>query len=223
FGGVIDIKIDDLPWKAGARDFERGAQDKIQPEHWQTDTSVSNASWGYVEHDTYKTSEEIIHQLIDIVSKNGNLLLNIGPKADGTIPDEARTRLEAIGAWLKVNGEAIYGTTPWVTFGEGPTQIKAGTFTDTDTRPYTPQDFRFTAKGGNVFAIGMACPKDGKAVIHSLGWAHEGAGFTVGNVELLGSSEKVKWTQGANALEVTLPAGASCQYAYTLKLTPAQK
>jgi alpha-L-fucosidase len=222
FPAVIDIKIDDLPHKAGARDFERGAQDKIQPDHWQTDTSISNASWGYVEHDTYKTPEAIVQQLIDIVSKNGNLLLNIGPRADGTIPDEARTRLEAVGAWLKVNGEAIYSTTPWVTFGEGPTQIKAGTFTDTATKPYTPEDFRFTAKAGNVYAIGMACPADGKAVIHALGAAHEGAKFTVGNVSLLGSSDSVKWTQGADALTVTLPTGASCQYAYTLKLMPAK-
>ena len=226
FGSVIDIKIDDLPWKAGARDFERGAQDRILPDHWQTDTSISNASWGYVEHDTYKSSEFIVRQLIDIVSKNGNLLLNIGPKADGTIPEEARTRLEAIGAWLKINGEAIYATTPWKTFGEGPTQIKAGTFTDTAARDYTPQDFRFTAKGSTVYAFGMACPKDGKAVIHSLGWAHEAAGFAVGNVELLGaisgSGERVQWTQGADALTVTLPAGASCQYAYVLKLTPAK-
>ena len=223
FPAVIDIKIDDLPHKAGARDFERGAQDKIQPYHWQTDTSISNGSWGYVEHDTYKTPEEIVRQLVDIVSKNGNLLLNIGPRSDGTIPDEARTRLEEIGAWLKVNGEAIYSTTPWLTYGEGPTQIKAGTFTDTATKPYTPDDFRFTAKDGNVYAIGMACPTDGKATIHSLGWAHEAKDFPIVSIELLGSSEKVQWKQGADALTVTLPAAASCKYAYTLKLTPAEK
>ena len=220
---VIDIKIDDLPWKAGARDFERGAQDKILPDHWQTDTSISNASWGYIEHDTYKSPEFVIHQLVDIVSKNGNLLLNIGPRADGTIPDEAQTILRAVGAWLKVNGEAIYATTPWKTYGEGPTQIKAGTFTDTDTKPYTSDDFRFTAKGANVYAIGMGCPKDGKATIHSLGSAQEGATFPIANIELLGSTDKVQWTQGANALEVTLPSTATCQYAYTLKLTPTQK
>src|SRR5208337_5682524 len=122
-------------------------------------------------------------------------------------------------------GEAIYGTTPWKTFGEGPTQVKAGAFHDTDTKPYTPEDFRFTAKGTTVYAIGMACPpqegeKAGKAVIHSLGWAHEGASLPIASVELLGSSAKPTWTQGADALTVTLPTSATCQYAYTLKLTP---
>jgi len=223
YGGVIDIKDYDLNWKAGARDFERGAQDRILPEHWQTDTSISNASWGYIEHDTFKTPEFIVHQLVDIVSKNGNLLLNFGPKPDGTIPDEVKATLLDIGAWLKVNGEAIYATTPWKSFGEGPTQVKAGAFHDTDTKPYTAEDFRFTAKGTTVYAIGMACPADGKATIHSLGWAHEGSSIAVGAIELLGSTDKVTWTQGADALQVNLPAGAACKYAYTLKLTPAAK
>jgi alpha-L-fucosidase len=223
YTGVIDIKDYDLNWKAGARDFERGQQDKILADHWQTDTSISNASWGYLEHDTFKSPEVLIHQLIDIVSKNGNLLLNFGPRADGAIPDEVQNTLRAMGAWLKVNGEAIYATTPWVTFGEGPTQIKAGAFHDTETKPYTEEDFRFTAKGNNVYAIGLACPKDGKATIHSLGWAHEGAALPIAKVELLGSTEKITWSQTADALQVTLPGGASCKYAYALKLTPAAK
>ena len=134
-----------------------------------------------------------------------------------------RATLLDIGAWLKVNGEAIYATTPWKTFGEGPTQITAGAFHDTDTKPYTADDFRFTAKGNSVYVIGMACPKDNKATIHSLGWAHEGAGFPIANIELLGSIEKVAWTQAATALEVTLPANTACKYAYALKLTPAVK
>ena len=223
YAGVIDFNDYALNWKAGTRDFERGQQDHIIADHWQTDTSISNASWGYVEHDTFKSPEFLVHQLVDIVSKNGNLLLNFGPRSDGTIPDEVRSTLLEIGAWLKVNGEAIYATTPWKTFGEGPTQVKAGAFHDTDTKPYTAEDFRFTAKGTNVYVIGMACPADLKATIHSLGWAHEGAALPIAKVELLGSTEKVTWTQGANALEVTLPSGAACKYAYALRLTTTGK
>jgi len=98
-----------------------------------------------------------------------------------------------------------------------------GAFHDTDTKPYTPEDFRFTTKGSTVYVLGMACPADGKANIHSLGWAHEGSSLPIGSVELLGSSEKVTWTQAADVLSVTLPEGAACKYAYALKLTPAAK
>jgi alpha-L-fucosidase len=220
YTGVIDFKDYSLNWKAATRDFERGQQDRILADHWQTDTSISNASWGYIEHDTFKSPEFVVHQLIDIVSKNGNLLLNFGPRSDGTIPKEVQTTLREIGAWLKVNGESIYSTTPWKIFGEGPTQVKGGAFHDTDVKPYTPADFRFTSKGSTMYAIGMACPADGKATIHALGTEHEGSSLSIGNVELLGSTEKVSFTQNADALEVTLPAGAACKYAYALKVTP---
>jgi alpha-L-fucosidase len=220
YAGVIDFKDYSLSWKAGVRDFERGELDHIVADHWQTDTSISNKSWGYIEHDTFKSPEFLVHQLIDIVSKNGNLLLNFGPRSDGTIPDEVQNTLREMGAWLKVNGDAIYGTTPWKTYGEGPTKVVGGAFHDTDTKPYTPQDFRFTAKGSAVYVVGMACPPDGKATIAALGTAHEGSAIRVGRIVLLGSTGKVTWNQGADALEVMLPAGATCKYAYALKLTP---
>ena len=113
-------------------DIERGYQAEIQPEPWQTCTSVSKNSWGYISHHVYKEAAPIIHHLIDIVSKNGCLLLNVGPKPDGTIPDEEQALLREIGHWLQVNGEAIYGSRPWRILGEGPTEVVDGQFNDND-------------------------------------------------------------------------------------------
>jgi alpha-L-fucosidase len=207
-----------LDWHAGARDFERGLKEGIEADHWQTDTSISNLSWGYLEHDQFKTPEFIVHQLIDIVSKNGNLLLNIGPRPDGTIPDEVRNTLLEIGFWLKQNGEAIYDTTPWTVYGEGPTKIQPGFGHDQDTKPYTAEDFRFTRKGNVLYAIQMAWPENGRAVIHALGAGHEGKGLQIRSVELVGGA-KVEWRQGDDAMEVVLPGAAQGKYAYVLKMT----
>jgi len=204
--GVINIKDYALNWNAGARDFERGLRTDIEPRHFQTDTSISNWSWGYLEHDQFKSPDFIVHQLIDIVSKNGNLLLNIGPRPDGTIPDEVRHTLLAVGAWLKQNGEAIYDTTPWKVYGEGPTKVQPGFGHDIDTQPYTAGDFRFTQKGNTVYAIEMAWPSDGRAVIHALGSKQQGNGLEITNVTLLGSEGKLEFHQTNDALEVQLPA-----------------
>jgi alpha-L-fucosidase len=218
FPGVIDIKDYALDWHAGARDFERGLREDIEPQHWQTDTSISNLSWGYLEHDEFKSADFIVHQLIDIVSKNGNLLLNIGPRPDGTIPYEVRNTLLDIGSWLKVNGEAIYETTPWKIYGEGPTKIQSGFGHDKDTKPYTSEDFRFTQKGSTLYVIGMAWPADGHAVIHALGSAQQAKGVQISGVELVGSDAKLEFHQTHDALEVQLPARAQGKYAYVLKI-----
>jgi alpha-L-fucosidase len=219
--GVINIKDYALDWHAGARDFERGLKAGIEADHWQTDTSISNLSWGYLEHDQFKTPEFLVHQLIDIVSKNGNLLLNIGPRPDGTIPDEVRNTLLEIGGWLKQNGEAIHDTVPWTIYGEGPTKIQPGFGHDQDTKPYTAEDFRFTRKGNTLYAIQMAWPANGRAVIHALGAAQQAKGLKITNVELIGSGAKVEWHHSDDALEVTLPASAPGKYAYVLKVTLA--
>lgn len=215
---VITMKDYSMNWKSAVRDFEPSMSEQIEPSPWQTDTSISNLSWGYLEKDEFKSSDFIVHQLIDIVSKNGNLLLNIGPRPDGTISDEVRQELLEVGAWLGQNGDAIYGTRPWKIYGEGPTRVQAGYGKDKDTKPSTPQDFRFTKKGNNLYAIQMAWPTDGRAVIHALGSTQEAKGLKITDVKLLGSQAKLQWHQYEYALEVRLPDEAPGKYAYALQV-----
>lgn len=200
---VLFRKNDAFPPHATVLDVERGSQDHILPDHWQTDTSVSDKSWGYVEGDTYKSPQEILWQLIDIVSKNGNLLLNVGPKADGTMPPQVVTILHSLGGWLRVNGDAIYGTRAWTSYGEGPTQVKAGSFNDTKTQAYTAQDIRFTKKGNTLYAIAMGWPSSGQLTIHSLG---DSSNLKPASVTLLGTKTPVRWKQTSSGLTLQLPA-----------------
>ena len=223
YTGVIDFKDFALNWKAGTRDFERGQLDHIEADTGRPTPPSATRAGATSSTTPFKSPEFLVRQLVDIVSKNGNLLLNFGPKSDGTIPDQVRTTLLDMGAWLKVNGEAVYGTRPWKTFGEGPTKVEAGAFHDTDTKPYTSEDFRFTSKGATVYAIGMACPADGKATIHSLGWAHEGSALPIGAVELLGSTDKVSLDAGRRCAQSDAAGRGEVLYAYVLKLTPAAK
>src|SRR6478736_6018170 len=200
------------PRGSGVFDMERGAANDIQPALWQTCTSVSRNSWGYITNHVYKNTGEIVDELVDIVSKNGTMLLNIGPKADGTIPEPEQQILREIGAWLKINGEAIYGTRPWTKFGEGPTQTAAGSFSDKKEKPqFTAEDVRFTTKDKTLYAIALAWPTNGKLLIKSL------AGQKVKRVELLGYSGRVKSEPTPAGLLVMLPAKSPCDFAVTLK------
>ncbi|MCW0403803.1 alpha-L-fucosidase [Xanthomonas sacchari] len=212
-GVVVNYKLGAFPEGAGTLDIERGQLTGIHPTHWQTDTSVSNASWGYVENDTYKTPTFIIHMLVDVVSKNGNLMLNIGPRADGSIPDTERAILLSIGKWLKTNGEAIYDSTPWRSYGEGPTEVVGGTFQDTKTKPYTPEDFRFTTGHGALYAIELGWPADGQALIRSLKPADGVRGVT-----LLANGKPVPFEQRADGLHLRLPAKPVGEHAYVFRI-----
>ena len=156
-----------------------------------------------------------MHQLADIVSKNGNLLMNIGPRSDGTIPDEIQGALLKVGDWLRVNGEGIYGTRPWIVFGEGPTKVRGGSFHDVDTDRYTEHDFRFTTKGSTLYAIELAWPANGEAVIQTLG--HAGTN-TIKRVDLLGSSAPIRFDQQADGLHLHLPAQSPSPYAVTYRI-----
>ena len=150
------------------RDMERGQLETIQEEPWQTDTATARNSWCYTEENQYKSAPSILRDFVDAVSKNGCMLLNIGPKADGTIAEEDAAILAGIGEWLSVNGEAIYGSRPFRVAGEGPTKPKKGAFSDMEDSPYTSMDFRFTIGHGKLYAVALKSAADGEYVIRVL-------------------------------------------------------
>ncbi len=214
---VINYKDSAIEEHSAVLDIERGQLSGIRPLYWQTDTSISNKSWGYIENDSFKSAETMVHQLIDIVSKNGNLLMNVGPRSDGTIPEQVQTILRDIGSWLKVNGDAIYGTRAWSKYGEGPTAIVEGSFHDTDVKPYTPQDFRFTTKSNALYAIEMAWPESGEAVIQTLNDAAL-TGQKIVAISLLGQGTPLTYQLKPDGLHIQVPAQKAGSYAYAFKI-----
>ena len=216
--GVINYKYFAMEEHSAVLDLERGQLAGIRLLPWQTDTSVSNKSWGYVQNDTFKSPELIVHQLVDIVSKNGNLLLNVGPRSDGTIPEEVQRVLRDVGAWLKLNGEAIYGTRPWKVYGEGPTKVAAGSFHDTDTPPYTAEDFRFTEKSGVLYAIELGWPANHEAIIGALTPATLAPKERIQSIQLLGSEANLSFAQLPDGLHIRLPDQSAGKYAYAIRI-----
>jgi alpha-L-fucosidase len=218
-GVAINYKLETFPTDAAVFDIERGQATDIIPDFWQTDTSISKNSWGYVAEQNYKTAKDVIGDLADIVSKNGCLLLNIGPRPDGTIPEPEVAILEEIGDWLAVNGEAIYGTRPWVIYGEGPTQVVGGSFHDTDRHGFTAEDIRFTTRGDALYAIVLGRPEGDEIAVRSLAEASAASPKEISNVELLGYTGALTWARNSAGLVVTLPASLDDAPAYALKIT----
>ena len=167
---IISYKQHDLPPGVGLLDLEVSQESELTHYEWITDTSIDDqAAWGYIPNLKYKSVDRLVDNLVDRVSKNGYLLMNIGPKWDGTIPEGAKKGLLGMGKWLEVNGEAIYGTTAWVKSGEGPTGLKGsgtGAIIESDV-VYTAKDIRFTVKGDVLYAIVLAWPGD-EILIRSL-------------------------------------------------------
>jgi alpha-L-fucosidase len=216
-GVAINYKKEAFPEGAAVLDIERGQLAGIRPLFWQTDTSVSKNSWGFIRNHDYKLVGEIIHDLADIVSKNGALLLNIGPKPDGVIPAQEQQMLREIGRWLGFNGEAIYGTRPWKVFGEGPTQVVEGSFNDTKRKAFTGEDIRFTRKGNTLYAIVLGKPGE-ILTIKSLAAGTPLARGEVKDVYLLGH-RRVEWTRDGGGLKVRMPHQSPVDYAWTLRIT----
>jgi len=217
-GVAINYKHNAYPEGTAVFDIERGQLADMRPYFWQTDTSVSKNSWGYVEHQDYKSVDSIVDDLVDIVSKNGALLLNIGPHPDGTIPQPEEEILLGIGNWLAVNGAAIYGTRPWKVFGEGPTRVVGGRFNDTKRPTFTSQDIRFTTRGDILYAICLAWPENGTVTIKSLATDSGLFQREIEKVELLGFKEPLRWRRDRSGLTIDMPPYKPCDYAFTLQI-----
>ncbi|VGO18091.1 alpha-L-fucosidase [Pontiella sulfatireligans] len=199
-------------------DIERGRMSDIRELPWQTDTAVGKRSWGYIKNEEYKTSGYLIDELIDIVSKNGCLLLNIGPKADGTIPDQDQAILKEIGVWMTLNGEAIYSTRPWKIYGEGPTKVASGNHSESENADNVAADIRFTVNGDVLYATSLGWPEDGVFTVTSLAKGNPHESRKIKSVEFISGSNKTKWKQTADGLRISVKGNQPCEAAYVFKI-----
>lgn len=222
-----------IPRSIAVLDVERGGLEELHQDFWQVDTSVSKKTWCCDIDDDLKTPKQIVDQLVDVVGKNGGLLLNVGPNADGTIPEEQQAIIREVGRWLSVNGEAIYGTRPWWIHGEGDLTwqerhhrkddgFRFGAFSDSDTPEMTARYSRYTTRGDILYVTVMGWPETGRVTIRYLG---EGSAYYpggIGRISLLGTDERISWRRDVRGLTIEFPATrpAACDHAYAFRIEP---
>ena len=226
---VVNTKrLDENQRKAIVYDIERGKSGEILPEPWQTDTCIGN--WHYnldvYQNNRYKKASVVVPMLADIVSKNGNLLLSVPLRRDGTPDEKEMAVLTDIGAWLDINGEAIYGTRPWVRYGEGPstTVFEAGKYDgqkDTHSAPFTSEDIRFTQSkdGSRLYAIILAKTVNNTVTIRSLAANAPERSASIGTVQMIGQPGNLSFTRDAGGLKVNLPQLSASKLCVVLRIT----
>ena len=224
---VIVRKQHDLPLNMSVEDLEQARKNNIGTKTWMTDATISNGSWCYTEDLGVKPAQDVLHMLIDIVSKNGVLLLNVSPTADGTIPENQKEGILQMGAWLKKYGEAIYDTEAWYTFGEGPTKEPEGHFKNHKAfmkLKYSNKDIRYTTKDYSIYAIVLGAVEPGKElVLESFAKEKIHDAPTIEKVSFLGSDEKIDWSYDEEkGLSVKAPTTTIDEMATVIKVTISQ-
>lgn len=215
---AINYKFDAFAHTTAIFDVERGQLADIRPRLWQNDTAIAKNSWCYTENNEFKTPESLVEDLVDVTSKNGCMLLNVGPKSDGTITEEDQAVLKGIGNWLKTNGEGIYDTTFWKIFGEGPTEIVEGSFTDNDRQPYTSSDIRFTYKAPYLYAFVLKWPQDNQVIIKSLKQYNRIFAADIKDISILGHDEKVEYAMADDGLKIQYTGKIDTTYPVGIKI-----
>lgn len=206
---VICRKQADLPLNISIENLEKSRKQNIEPRLWMTDETISTDSWSYTQDMELKKAKDLIDVLVDVVSKNGVLLLNVSPRADGTIPVEQKEILLSIGEWLKINGEAIYGTRPWYTYGEGPTTQPEGDFKNHKEFlkvKYSWKDIRYTSKGKTIYAIALGMPEaDTSLLLKGFAGNLLPSALKVKKVSVLGTNQLIKWKEIPDGLQIETP------------------
>ena len=217
--GVVNYKFTAVPETVAVLDLERARLAGMRDLFWQTDTSLGFTSWGYVTNHRYKEVRVILTEFVDIVSKNGCLLLNVGPKADGTIPAKEAEMLREIGAWLRVNGEAIYGSRPWKIYGEGPTETVEGHLGEQRNKEFGAEDIRFTTNGGTLYATALGRAEEAWTIESLRAGSEHLEGKTVAGVRLLSHDGTLEWSQDGEALSIKVPRGDSGRHAFVFEVS----
>lgn len=223
---VTGKKLNDIQKESMIWDIERGQSNQIEKEPWQTCTCIGN--WHYdrriYENNSYKTPKKVIHMLCDIVSKNGNLMLNIPVRGNGSIDEIERSIVKQIGSWMNDNGESIYETRPWEIFGEGPAiegaaKIEDQGFNEGKNKSFTSKDIRFTIKGDKLYVIAMGIPENGKIRIKSLSKRSAYHHKPIENVKLVSTKQSLKFSRNKEYLEIKLPDNLKTKYAISFQIT----
>jgi len=213
----ITYKWHNLGVGSGTEDIEQGKCSDLTYNYWITDTTADDGeAWGHLYNNTYKSPTSLIHYLVDNVSKNGSLLLSIGPRADGTIPEEVQNILSEMGKWLEINGEAIYGTIPWTFAAEGPTKpTKTGPFSEMEKVTYTAKDIRFTVKDDFLYAICLGIPNNEIEIQTIKQYVYPSE---IKSIKMLGCDRPLNWRMSENGLKIEIPSHIPCDHACSFKI-----